>query len=263
MTGRLQGLRRHHLRDDHAAHCRDHHAIARRQVNLVTRRLSEHALRRLLVVEVLSKEDSYGRRLMVLGPLYRLGRNERVVLGLLRATSNGRDGGQTVPIRVVLFAGLRRVLVVFQPGLVRLFYHEVACVVSEVAILFLRRERLRERSKRGFNSVALSATSSPFLPHPSFEQSVVMHQGVDLLFRRLDSVRVGSEVVCGGCRVQFPFRGVFLTSFRVEGSNARVRRREGGTRVNGLLMVLSADTAFNDRRITARRPGFHGLIGVF
>lgn len=77
------------------------------------------------------------------------------------------------------------------------------------------------------------------LPDPSFEESVVGGEGVHVHFCVFDCFRIGPQVVRRGRSVEVPLGGVFLTRVRVAGSYPRVGRRQSGSRMYRVLVVLS------------------------
>lgn len=96
-----------------------------------------------------------------------------------------------------------------------------------------------------------------FLPYPGLKEGVVGSEGPYINVSGLNCVRVGTQVIRRGRRVQLPHGGILLTTLRVNGSNTRVRRCKGRPRVHRLFMVLRRRATRYDRRITSRRARLH------
>lgn len=257
MARRLEGARGDYFRDYDTQDRRYHLHILRRPMNLS--RCSFGQCVQVCVVQVVNEirpQDPYRRRLVVFnGQDDDLRRRQRIIFSFLFPTTHRRYSGKLFK-RTVVHRGFQGSVQVFLAVDVRYVCAEVARVVGEM-LVSNGGLGLGERSKGRFIRVPLSVFGPVLFPDPCFEEGVVMSECFHLLLCGLNCFRIGTKVVRRGRCVEDPAGGILLAFFRVPGSDARVRRRQSGARVDRFFMVLRPHSAGDHRRIPTGRARFY------
>lgn len=246
MTGRLEGAGRDYFRDDHSQYRRDHVYVLWGTMYLSRCGFCIHLPRVLFVVFQNGTKHANWCRLVVQRDEDDFRRVERVVLSFLLPAAYRRDGGQFV-LRLIYYGGHDGIFQIRFLVDDRFIRNEISCVIGKVLVLPFGGLGFGEGCERRFICVAFSVLSTVLLPYPCLEECVVMSQCLYLYVGGFNGVGIRPQVVRRGCSVQVPDGGIFFTAFRVYGSDTRVGRCEGGSRVYRLFVVLRRFTTGDDR----------------